>query len=85
VIVRDTGIGIPLERQTQIFELFERADAETGHRYGGSGLGLALSRRIAQQMGCMLSLESLPGAGSTFSVHFAQQPEVANGRSAYVS
>ena len=74
VIVRDTGIGIPLERQTQIFELFEQADEETGHRYGGSGLGLALSRRIAQQMGCMLSLESMPGSGSTFTVHFAQQP-----------
>lgn len=77
VVVRDTGIGIALERQTQIFELFEQADEETGQRYGGSGLGLALSRRIAQQMGCMLSLESMPGAGSTFTVHFAQQPELA--------
>jgi len=85
IVVRDTGIGVPLERQTQIFELFEQADDETGQRYGGSGLGLALSRRIAQQMGCMLSLESMPGAGSTFTVHFAQQPELANGRCAHVS
>ena len=77
VIVRDTGIGIPLERQSQIFELFEQADEETGHRYGGSGLGLALSRRIAEQMGCMLSVESMPGAGSIFTLHFSQQPDVA--------
>jgi two-component system, sensor histidine kinase and response regulator len=70
VIVRDTGIGIPLERQSRIFESFEQGDEETSHRYGGSGLGLALSRRIAQQMGCMLSVESMPGAGSTFTLAF---------------
>ena len=71
ILVRDTGIGIPLERQAQIFESFEQGGEETSHRYGGSGLGLALSRRIAQQMGCMLSVESMPGAGSTFTLVFA--------------
>ena len=71
VIVRDTGIGIPLEHQSHIFESFEQGGDETSHRYGGSGLGLALSRRIAQQMGCMLSVESTPGAGSTFTLAFA--------------
>ena len=72
VIVRDTGIGIPLERQARIFESFEQGGDETSHRYGGTGLGLALSRRIAQQMGCMLSVESMPGAGSTFTLSFSQ-------------
>jgi PAS domain S-box-containing protein len=72
VIVRDTGIGIPLERQAQIFESFEQGGEETSHRYGGTGLGLALSRRIAQQMGCTLSVESMPGAGSTFTLSFSQ-------------
>ncbi len=72
IIVRDTGIGIPLERQAHIFESFEQGDEETSHRYGGTGLGLALSRRIAQQMGCMLSVESMPGAGSTFTLSFSQ-------------
>jgi PAS domain S-box-containing protein len=70
IIVRDTGIGIPLERQAHIFESFEQGGEETSHRYGGTGLGLALSRRIAQQMGCMLSVESMPGAGSTFALAF---------------
>ena len=71
ISVRDTGIGIPLERQSYIFESFEHGSEETSHRYGGSGLGLALSRRIAQQMGCMLSVESMPGAGSTFTLAFS--------------
>jgi signal transduction histidine kinase len=71
IIVRDTGIGIPLERQAHIFDSFEQGAEETVHRYGGTGLGLALSRRIAQQMGCMLSVESMPGAGSTFTLVFS--------------
>ncbi len=72
VVVRDTGIGIPLERQAHIFESFEQGGQEMSHRYGGTGLGLALSRRIAQQMGCTLSVESMPGAGSTFTLAFGQ-------------
>ncbi|MBC7842447.1 MAG: PAS domain S-box protein [Gemmatimonadaceae bacterium] len=72
VVVRDTGIGIPLDRQAHIFESFEQGGQEMSHRYGGTGLGLALSRRIAQQMGCMLSVESIPGAGSTFTLAFGQ-------------
>ena len=71
VIVRDTGIGIPLERQSHIFDLFAQAESGTTLRYGGSGLGLALSKRLATEMGCMLSVESMPGAGSTFTLAFA--------------
>ena len=71
VSVRDTGIGIPLGRQVEIFDSFEQGDDATSHRYGGTGIGLTLSRRIAQQMGCLLSVESMPGAGSTFTLTFA--------------
>ena len=71
VIVRDTGIGIPLERQSHIFDLFAQAESGTALRYGGSGLGLALSKRLATEMGCMLSVESMPGAGSTFTLAFS--------------
>ncbi|MDZ7631572.1 MAG: ATP-binding protein [Gemmatimonadaceae bacterium] len=70
ILVTDSGIGIPLERQSRIFESFEQGGEQTSHRYGGSGLGLALSWRLAQQMGCMLSVESTPGAGSTFTFAF---------------
>ncbi len=74
ILVTDTGIGIPLERQARIFDSFEQGGDETSHRYGGSGLGLALSWRIARQMGCMLSVESTAGAGSTFTLAFDRVP-----------
>jgi PAS domain S-box-containing protein len=74
ILVSDTGIGIPLERQGRIFDSFEQGGDDTSHRYGGSGLGLALSWRIAKQMGCMLSVESTAGAGSTFTLAFDRGP-----------
>jgi len=74
ILVTDSGIGIPLERQGRIFDSFEQGGDETSHRYGGSGLGLALSWRIARQMGCMLSVESTAGAGSTFTLAFERAP-----------
>ncbi len=70
IVVRDTGIGIPLERQSHIFDLFAQAEPDSTLRYGGSGLGLALSKRLATEMGCMLSVESTPGAGSVFTLSF---------------
>jgi PAS domain S-box-containing protein len=80
ILVQDTGIGIPLDGQARIFTRFEQANANTGSRYGGAGLGLALSRRIAHQMGCTLSVESMPGAGSTFTVTFPGRTARSSGR-----
>jgi signal transduction histidine kinase len=86
VIVRDTGIGIPLDRQSHIFDLFAEATPDTVQRYGGSGLGLALSKRLATEMGCMLSVESMPGGGSTFTLGFAPEiPVTASSRRALAS
>ncbi len=64
--VRDSGIGIPPERQGSLFSAFEQADLSTTRRFGGTGLGLALTRHIAGLMGGEVGLESQPGVGSTF-------------------
>jgi len=64
--VRDTGIGIPAEHQSKIFQAFTQADTATSRQYGGTGLGLAISRRLARLMGGDLTFESVPGAGTAF-------------------
>ena len=66
--VQDTGIGIPVESQTGIFDAFVQADSSTTRRYGGTGLGLTISRRLVEMMGGRLWLESTPGKGAAF--HF---------------
>jgi CheY-like chemotaxis protein len=69
IMVQDSGIGISLEKQSRLFEAFMQADSSTTRKYGGTGLGLNLSRSLAEAMGGTLSLvSSVEGKGSTFLV-----------------
>jgi len=65
-IVKDTGIGIPKERQSEIFESFTQASADTTRYYGGTGLGLTICKKLVELQGGSISLVSEPGKGSTF-------------------
>jgi PAS domain S-box-containing protein len=75
--VRDSGIGIPEDRLSRLFESFSQVDASTTRRYGGTGLGLAISKRLSELMGGTIWVESRTGEGSTF--HFTIQAEQVPG------
>ena len=64
----DTGIGISEEAMARLFEAFSQAEASTTRNYGGTGLGLALSRQFCRMMGGDITVESVPGEGSTFTI-----------------
>jgi signal transduction histidine kinase len=75
--VKDTGIGIPVERQQEIFRSFTQADNSITRKYGGTGLGLTISHRLAEMLGGRMWVESAPGQGSSFyfTVRLGAAPE----------
>ena len=73
--ITDTGSGIPDHMQNRVFERFVQLDMETSRRYGGTGLGLSISKKLAEMLGGTISLESILGKGSTFSIQIPTQME----------
>ena len=66
--VRDSGIGMTPEQMDRLFEAFSQADAATAAKYGGTGLGLTITKHFAQMMGGDVTVDSRPGEGSTFTI-----------------
>jgi signal transduction histidine kinase len=82
-IVRDTGIGIPANKQQEIFDSFTQADSATTRKYGGTGLGLAISKRLVSLFAGELLLQSEEGKGSTFS--FTLELEINENAKLYIN
>ncbi|KVM74869.1 hybrid sensor histidine kinase/response regulator [Burkholderia stagnalis] len=80
--IADSGIGIAPDVSAQLFKPFQQADSSTARQYGGTGLGLVISRQLAEMMGGTLSVESAPGQGSVFTVTARLEPADAAGAAA---
>ncbi|APE43295.1 hypothetical protein BOO69_07575 [Sulfitobacter alexandrii] len=80
--VRDTGIGIPQDQVSRVFEAFHQVDSTSTRQFGGTGLGLAISRDIAEAHGGTLTATSVPGEGSTFVMRLPRGSQQAAGQDA---
>ena len=69
IAVTDTGIGIPTPKHLEIFSAFKQADQSISRRYGGTGLGLSIASNLCEYLGGRISVDSIEGRGSTFTVH----------------
>src|SRR5260221_13322659 len=80
--IRDTGIGIPLERRGRLFQPFSQVDASTTRKYGGTGLGLVICKKLVELMGGAIGVDSVPGQGSIFWFTLPLQLQSADAQAA---